>query len=389
MDCSSLPTGARLCCDEADEPALAEVAYGCSASPSPPDQQIKETPVSPLISAKPTALEEAEVEGPLLTANSAAALGAPWSSSKPEEPHEAPEKPESHGVKFEQLIGPPAPPSVLPSTSASSGGSLVGESEDSFCPVAAFPQVLSQSKGPGPQTDPVVACAAPPGEALHAELRTFELLTHLRSVARRWALHHDNFFFHWDRLCAEWKERRQGGPQGPKGPPEEDPRKRCAQDRESKGAAAPCNLQQPEAPGTQGPPKDTVDILCRLSLPSGWQQLGPPTLFRVGSPVSAATATAAAAAAALAATAAALAALAAAVAERRWQQQQQRWQRWQQQLQQLQQQQQQQQQQQHRGYPHKPKSVCRRSLEALSFSLYPVAADVAFKHSCSSKTAAA
>ncbi|KAL8271973.1 hypothetical protein Esti_004097 [Eimeria stiedai] len=47
----------------------------------------------------------------------------------------------------------------------------------------------------------------PSQEDLHAELATFELLTQLRVVARRWALHQDNFFFHWNRLRFEWRAR--------------------------------------------------------------------------------------------------------------------------------------------------------------------------------------
>lgn len=50
----------------------------------------------------------------------------------------------------------------------------------------------------------------PSEEALHAELHTFELLAQLRAVARRWALHQDNFFFHWNCLRSDWKARGAG-----------------------------------------------------------------------------------------------------------------------------------------------------------------------------------
>lgn len=50
-------------------------------------------------------------------------------------------------------------------------------------------------------------CCVPSEEELHAELRTFELLTQLRTAARKWALHDDNFFFHWNRLRLEWRDR--------------------------------------------------------------------------------------------------------------------------------------------------------------------------------------
>lgn len=55
MNCSSsLCTGAPFCCGEAEDPSLTGAPYCCTASPSPPDQQIKEAPVSPLVVPKPS-----------------------------------------------------------------------------------------------------------------------------------------------------------------------------------------------------------------------------------------------------------------------------------------------------------------------------------------------
>lgn len=169
-----------------------------------------------------------------------ASPGAAWGCGKTGSLQGLVKKREPCEIKFEYPLGGPIP-SVLPSTSASSGGSLAGESDDSFCQMASFSEVFSPPDGspivvasdaalaaaqsateaaPGTATEagtePAIEApaAAPTGEALHAELKTFELLTHLRTVARRWALYHDNFFFHWDRLCSEWKARKRQGTQG-------------------------------------------------------------------------------------------------------------------------------------------------------------------------------
>ncbi|KAL8455811.1 hypothetical protein Emag_000385 [Eimeria magna] len=143
------------------------------------------------------------------------------------------------------------------------------------------------SSGIGGRVSPSSCCASsskaflrgghvPSQEALHAELATFELLTQLRVVARRWALHQDNFFFHWNRLRFEWRAR-SGMPAGSVSctKPEED---------DSKASLANGDRRSPSKPPLQHsgcvedshlraaePASDSVDTLCSF-LPKFWSQ---------------------------------------------------------------------------------------------------------------------
>lgn len=129
-----------------------------------------------------------------------ATLGSIWGEEKAEI-ITALGKPEPCAVKPEKV---PESTAAGSSTAASRGESVAGDSEVGGCSTisadAALPLKLDVVPG---------SASVPSKEALHSELRTFELLTQLRAVARRWALHQDNFFFHWNRLCSEWKAREK------------------------------------------------------------------------------------------------------------------------------------------------------------------------------------
>lgn len=47
----------------------------------------------------------------------------------------------------------------------------------------------------------------PSAEILRSQLKSFDLLLHLRDVANRWSLYEDNFFFHWNCLQQELSSR--------------------------------------------------------------------------------------------------------------------------------------------------------------------------------------
>lgn len=161
-------------------------------------------------------------------------------------------------VKLEEVLEGSAAGSF--STCASSVETASTENEGGGCckfsaDTAAFPK-------PAVVTGSVLV---PSEEALHAELETFELLAQLRTLARRWALHQDNFFFHWNCLRSEWKARGAGFPVVTK-PEEPKTNTQRVMGAKSPGSADILVVQE-----RSDAAKDLVDTLCSF-LPKLWNK---------------------------------------------------------------------------------------------------------------------
>ncbi|XP_026193078.1 uncharacterized protein LOC34617278 [Cyclospora cayetanensis] len=122
-------------------------------------------------------------------------------------------KSEACEIKSERSSATSAPSgavSTLPGSAKLSVGESNGIEYGTHAGEDAFPPPFSSTcKEESPCVSVPALVSAPTVDSLHAEIQSLELLTHLRTAARRWALYHDNFFFHWDRLCFEWKVRRK------------------------------------------------------------------------------------------------------------------------------------------------------------------------------------
>ncbi|OEH74161.1 hypothetical protein cyc_00043 [Cyclospora cayetanensis] len=136
-----------------------------------------------------------------------------WGCQKGETGKEDMLKSEACEIKSERSSATSAPSgavSTLPGSAKLSVGESNGIEYGTHAGEDAFPPPFSSTcKEESPCVSVPALVSAPTVDSLHAEIQSLELLTHLRTAARRWALYHDNFFFHWDRLCFEWKVRRK------------------------------------------------------------------------------------------------------------------------------------------------------------------------------------